>query len=54
MEEVKRAYRRLAADYHPDKIVHKDLPPGFIQFAEKKFNEITEAYEQLIAIRVKQ
>jgi len=52
VEEVKRAYRRLAADYHPDKIVHKDLPPGFIQFAEKKFNEITEAYEQIMAVRV--
>lgn len=42
--EVKKAYRRLAAEYHPDKVVAKGLPEDFIRFAEQKFKEINEAY----------
>ncbi len=39
-DEIKRAYRRLAIKYHPDK------NPGDTE-AEKKFKECTEAYEVL-------
>lgn len=39
-EEIKRAYRKLAMKYHPDR------NPGDKQ-AEEKFKEITEAYEVL-------
>src|SRR5437588_4880641 len=38
-EEIRRAYRRLARQYHPD--VNKE--PG----AEDRFKEISEAYEVL-------
>jgi DnaJ like chaperone protein len=41
---VKKAYRRLAAEYHPDKVVSKGLPEDFLRFAEQKFKEINEAY----------
>ncbi len=39
-EEIKRAYRRLAREYHPD------LRPGDKE-AEERFKEISEAYEVL-------
>lgn len=45
--EVKKAYRKLVSEYHPDKIVAKGLPEDFIKFAEEKFREINEAYEAI-------
>lgn len=38
--EIKKAYRRLAMEYHPDK---NDAPE-----AQAKFIEVSEAYEQLL------
>ena len=45
--EVKKAYRKLVSEYHPDKIISKGLPEDFIKFAEEKFREINEAYEAI-------
>jgi len=38
--EIKKAYRKLALEFHPDKATDKE-------FAEKKFVEVSEAYEVL-------
>ncbi|MDD2315955.1 MAG: TerB family tellurite resistance protein [Desulfobacterales bacterium] len=46
-ETIKQKYRRLAADYHPDKIASKELPEAFVQFAQDKFREIQSAYETI-------
>lgn len=44
-DDIKSAYRRLAAKYHPDKVAH--LGEEFRVLAEKRFKEIQEAYQKL-------
>jgi DnaJ like chaperone protein len=45
--EVKRAYRRLTNQHHPDKLVAKGLPEEMMKLAEEKTREIREAYERI-------
>ncbi len=49
--EIKKAYRKLATEYHPDKIMAQGLPEDFHKFAEDKFKQINEAYETLLTSR---
>ncbi|MES2606491.1 MAG: co-chaperone DjlA [Pseudomonadota bacterium] len=44
-DEIKKAYRRLMAQHHPDKLVAKGLPQEMMDMATKKTGEIKEAYE---------
>ena len=44
-EEIKRAFRRLANKYHPDKVSH--MGDEFRELAERRFKEIQEAYQKL-------
>jgi len=46
-EEIKKQYRILVTEFHPDKIEAKGLPEEFIKFANDKFREIQEAYEHV-------
>jgi DnaJ like chaperone protein len=50
-EHIKSQYRKLVLDYHPDKIASKGLPEAFTQFANDKFREIQDAYEQVKKVR---
>lgn len=50
-EEVKRCYRQRVQEYHPDKIAAKGLPDEFTRFAQDKFREIQDAWEQIKAAR---
>lgn len=45
--EVKKAYRRLINQHHPDKLVAKGLPEEMIKLANEKTHEITNAYETI-------
>lgn len=45
--EVKKAYRRLMSQHHPDKLIAKGLPEEMIKFATEKTQEIKAAYEQV-------
>jgi DnaJ like chaperone protein len=44
-EEVKKAYRRMAMKYHPDKVSH--LGEDFRKTADEKFRKVNEAYEKI-------
>ena len=46
-DQVKRCYRQRVQEYHPDKIAAKGLPEEFTRFAQEKFREIQEAWEQI-------
>lgn len=45
--EVKRAYRKLMNQHHPDKLVAKGLPEEMMKMAEEKTIEIRAAYERI-------
>ena len=44
-EDVKKAYRRMAMKYHPDKVHH--LGAEYQKDAQEKFKKINEAYETI-------
>ena len=46
-DKVKRAYRKLVNEYHPDKIASKGLPEEFQKVAKQKFIEIQNAWDQV-------
>jgi DnaJ like chaperone protein len=46
-QEVKRAYRRLMSQHHPDKLVAKGLPEEMMKLAAQKTDEIRKAYERV-------
>lgn len=48
-EEIKKAYRRLAMKYHPDRV--ENLGEEMKKNAEAQFREINEAYETLKNLR---
>jgi len=43
--DIKRAYKRLMAQNHPDKLVAKGLPPEMMEVAKQKTQDIQTAYE---------
>ena len=49
--EIKRAYRRLMSQHHPDKLVSKGLPEEMMKLAAQKTHEIRQAYELITAAR---
>jgi DnaJ like chaperone protein len=51
--EVKRAYRRLMSQHHPDKLVAKGLPDEMIKLATEKTVLIRAAYDQVCESRGK-
>ena len=46
LDEIKKAYRKMAKKYHPDKLRGQD--PAMIKGAEEKFREVQKAYETLM------
>lgn len=46
-KEVKRAYRKLMSQNHPDKLASKGLPEEMMNLAKEKAQDIQKAYETL-------
>lgn len=42
---IKRAYRKLMSEHHPDKLVAKGLPPEMMEMAKQKTQNIQSAYD---------
>ena len=49
--EVKKAYRKLMSEHHPDKLVAKGLPEEMMSVAKEKTQEIQAAYDQVRTAR---
>ena len=45
--ELKRAYRRLMSEHHPDKLIAKGVPEDMIKLATVRAQEIQAAYESI-------
>lgn len=46
-DEVKKAYRRLLSQHHPDKLVAKGLPEEMMKMAAERTHQIRAAYERI-------
>lgn len=45
--EVKKAYRKLVSQYHPDKLVSHGLPEEMMEVAKNRVREINTAYDRI-------
>jgi len=45
--DVKKAYRKLVSQYHPDKLVSRGLPEEMMDKAKARVREINTAYDQI-------
>jgi DnaJ like chaperone protein len=48
---LKKAYRKLMSQHHPDKLVSKGLPEEMMKLATEKTQEIKDAYERIKKFR---
>ena len=46
-QEVKRAYRKLVSQYHPDKLSSQGLPEEVMTMAKRRVREINTAYDRI-------
>lgn len=44
-EEVKKAYRKMAVKYHPDKVTH--MGEEYVKSAQQKFQKVKDAYDNI-------
>ena len=53
-EEIKRAYRRLIRENHPDRAIAEGMPQEFILIANRKLAAINDAYARIKAAHPRQ
>ncbi|MFV0543146.1 MAG: co-chaperone DjlA [Marinicella pacifica] len=50
-QTIRRAYKKLMSQHHPDKLVSKGLPPEMMKVAEEKAKNIQLAWEEIKDLR---
>lgn len=50
-DEIKRTYRKLMSENHPDKLAGRGLPESMRELAEERTREISHAYDVIKAAR---
>lgn len=51
VQQIKKAYRKLISQHHPDKLIAKGLPENMIKLATEKTQKIQKAYEHICAVK---
>lgn len=51
--EIKRAYRKLMSQYHPDKLMGQGVPEDMISVATEQAKEVQVAYDLITTSRIK-
>ena len=49
-EEVRRVYRLLVAEHHPDRLIAKGVPEELIDVATARMQAINHAYNQILKL----
>ena len=49
--QVKKAYRKLISENHPDKLIGQGMPEDMVKLATERTQEIQTAYEYIVAQR---
>ncbi len=50
-DEIRRTYRLLVKENHPDSLIGRGVPPEFVKLATDKLSAINGAYEKVMAER---
>jgi len=50
LAEVRRVYRSLAAEHHPDRLIAKGVPEELIDIATARMQAINQAYNQILKL----
>jgi DnaJ like chaperone protein len=48
MPVIKKAYKKLMSQHHPDKLIAKGLPPEMMESAKQKTQDIQAAYDLIV------
>lgn len=51
LDTIKKKFRKLAIQWHPDKVAARTISPEVMRHAQEKFQQINDAYGKIMAAR---